>query len=200
MSFSVTWFCLVCVSFIYFILGGKTRPNAVSVENWGTWAEGEGVRDETLERGPGHEHAPGACCPAFSGLQKEGWGGVICLGCLRRSNEKKIKSTEVFKKVSKNILPLQELYSQSYDEIGVMFASIPNFSDFYTEESINNGGIECLRFLNEIISDFDSVSIKLCFSYFPYLSEFIFTSFKRQIFHMWQYMLCMSICYVFWFF
>lgn len=51
----------------------------------------------------------------------------------------------------------QELYSQSYDEIGVMFASIPNFSDFYTEESINNGGIECLRFLNEIISDFDSV-------------------------------------------
>ncbi|GCC41580.1 hypothetical protein chiPu_0025639 [Chiloscyllium punctatum] len=52
----------------------------------------------------------------------------------------------------------EELYSQSYDEIGVMFASIPNFSDFYTEESINNGGIECLRFLNEIISDFDGVS------------------------------------------
>uniref|UniRef100_A0A8C4HUE1 Adenylate cyclase type 3 n=1 Tax=Dicentrarchus labrax TaxID=13489 RepID=A0A8C4HUE1_DICLA len=51
----------------------------------------------------------------------------------------------------------EELYSQSYDEIGVMFASIPNFSDFYTEESINNGGIECLRFLNEIISDFDSL-------------------------------------------
>lgn len=39
-----------------------------------------------------------------------------------------------------------------------MFASLPNFADFYTEESINNGGIECLRFLNEIISDFDSVS------------------------------------------
>lgn len=40
-----------------------------------------------------------------------------------------------------------------------MFASIPNFSDFYTEEGINNGGIECLRILNEIISDFDSVSL-----------------------------------------
>lgn len=53
---------------------------------------------------------------------------------------------------------IKELYSQSYSEIGVMFASIPNFSDFYTEESINNGGIECLRILNEIISDFDSVS------------------------------------------
>ncbi|XP_072906187.1 adenylate cyclase type 3 [Hemitrygon akajei] len=51
----------------------------------------------------------------------------------------------------------EELYSQTYDEIGVMFASIPNFSDFYTEESINNGGIECLRFLNEIISDFDGL-------------------------------------------
>lgn len=59
---------------------------------------------------------------------------------------------------------MQELYSQSYDEIGVMFASIPNFSDFYTEESINNGGIECLRFLNEIISDFDSVSCS-CYGY-----------------------------------
>ncbi|XP_060769530.1 adenylate cyclase type 3-like isoform X2 [Neoarius graeffei] len=51
----------------------------------------------------------------------------------------------------------EELYSQSYDEIGVMFASIPNFSDFYTEESINNGGLECLRILNEIISDFDTL-------------------------------------------
>ncbi|XP_058469910.1 adenylate cyclase type 3-like [Solea solea] len=51
----------------------------------------------------------------------------------------------------------EELYSQSYDETGVMFASIPNFSDFYTEESINNGGLECLRILNEIISDFDSL-------------------------------------------
>lgn len=60
----------------------------------------------------------------------------------------------------------QELYSQSYDEIGVMFASIPNFSDFYTEESINNGGIECLRFLNEIISDFDSVSLHFFLSSF----------------------------------
>uniref|UniRef100_A0A2I3SRP7 Adenylate cyclase type 3 n=1 Tax=Pan troglodytes TaxID=9598 RepID=A0A2I3SRP7_PANTR len=52
---------------------------------------------------------------------------------------------------------VSELYSQTYDEIGVMFASLPNFADFYTEESINNGGIECLRFLNEIISDFDSL-------------------------------------------
>lgn len=51
-----------------------------------------------------------------------------------------------------------ELYSQSYDEVGVLFASMPNFSDFYSEESVNNQGLECLRFLNEVISDFDAVS------------------------------------------
>lgn len=51
-----------------------------------------------------------------------------------------------------------DLYSQSYAEVGVLFASMPNFADFYTEESINNQGLECLRFLNEVISDFDAVS------------------------------------------
>ncbi|XP_059484469.1 adenylate cyclase type 3-like [Neocloeon triangulifer] len=50
-----------------------------------------------------------------------------------------------------------ELYSQSYAEVGVLFASMPNFSDFYTEESVNNQGLECLRFLNEVISDFDAI-------------------------------------------
>eukprot|EP00111_Clytia_hemisphaerica_P004600 TCONS_00013203-protein len=50
-----------------------------------------------------------------------------------------------------------ELYSKSYNSVGVIFASIPNFSQFYTEESYNNGGIECMRVLNEIISDFDEV-------------------------------------------
>ena len=44
--------------------------------------------------------------------------------------------------------------------MGVIFASIPNFSQFYTEESYNNGGIECMRVLNEIISDFDEVSVR----------------------------------------
>lgn len=51
-----------------------------------------------------------------------------------------------------------DLYSQSYAEVGVLFASMPNFADFYSEESINNQGLECLRFLNEVISDFDAVS------------------------------------------
>ncbi|XP_071958520.1 adenylate cyclase type 3-like [Antedon mediterranea] len=51
----------------------------------------------------------------------------------------------------------EELYSQDYNSVGVMFASIPNFSDFYSEDDYNNQGTECLRFLNEIISDFDEL-------------------------------------------
>ncbi|KAF3420668.1 hypothetical protein E2986_11359 [Frieseomelitta varia] len=50
-----------------------------------------------------------------------------------------------------------DLYSQSYADVGVLFASMPNFADFYSEESINNQGLECLRFLNEVISDFDAI-------------------------------------------
>ncbi|OXA58650.1 Adenylate cyclase type 3 [Folsomia candida] len=51
----------------------------------------------------------------------------------------------------------EELYSQSYSEVGILFASMPNFSDFYSEETVNNQGLECLRFLNEVISDFDAL-------------------------------------------
>lgn len=40
-----------------------------------------------------------------------------------------------------------------------MFASIPNFKEFYTETDVNNEGLECLRLLNEIIADFDEVCI-----------------------------------------
>lgn len=78
-----------------------------------------------------------------------------------------------------------QLYSQSYDEVGVLFASMPNFSgnffvlnllkdmlnlqfaftfllaDFYSEDTVNNQGLECLRFLNEVISDFDAVSVRI---------------------------------------
>lgn len=38
-----------------------------------------------------------------------------------------------------------------------MFASVPQFKEFYSESSENNDGLECLRFLNEIIADFDEV-------------------------------------------
>ncbi|XP_058823589.1 adenylyl cyclase 78C [Topomyia yanbarensis] len=67
----------------------------------------------------------------------------------------------------KNILPdhvasyylseerTDELYAQMHELCGVMFASIPNFKDFYSEDIEN--GKACIRILNEIISDFDSL-------------------------------------------
>ncbi|XP_058056214.1 adenylyl cyclase 78C [Anopheles bellator] len=48
-----------------------------------------------------------------------------------------------------------ELYAKMHDLCGVMFASIPNFKDFYSEDIEN--GKACIRILNEIISDFDSL-------------------------------------------
>ena len=52
---------------------------------------------------------------------------------------------------------LQELYSERYENIAVMFASIPNYKEFYDENDVNKQGLECLRLLNEIICDFDKV-------------------------------------------
>ncbi|XP_045474038.1 Ca(2+)/calmodulin-responsive adenylate cyclase-like isoform X4 [Harmonia axyridis] len=51
----------------------------------------------------------------------------------------------------------QELYYQSYSRVGVVFASITNYHEFYTELDGNNQGVECLRLLNEIIADFDDL-------------------------------------------
>ena len=39
----------------------------------------------------------------------------------------------------------------------VMFSSICNFSDFYTELDANGEGVECLRLLNETLVDFQSL-------------------------------------------
>ena len=52
---------------------------------------------------------------------------------------------------------LQDLYYQSYDCVAVLFSSIPNFANFYSED-VNNG-VECIRLLNEIIFDFDLVCV-----------------------------------------
>lgn len=50
-----------------------------------------------------------------------------------------------------------ELYHEQCESVCVMFASIPNFSEFYVELEGNNEGVECLRLLNEIIADFDEL-------------------------------------------
>ncbi|KAK3741379.1 hypothetical protein RRG08_034424 [Elysia crispata] len=72
-------------------------------------------------------------------------------------------------KLLSNILPLHvakhflnmksdtNLYYEDINNVGIMFASITNFSEFYIELEANNEGVECLRLLNEIIADFDTL-------------------------------------------
>ena len=58
-----------------------------------------------------------------------------------------------------------DLYHQSYKKVAVMFASITNYHEFYTEMDGNNQGMECLRLLNEIIADFDEVIFFSCMKF-----------------------------------
>ncbi|XP_058848885.1 adenylate cyclase type 7 isoform X2 [Acipenser ruthenus] len=58
----------------------------------------------------------------------------------------------------------KDLYYKSYDCVCVLFASVPDFKEFYTECDINKEGLECLRLLNEIIADFDELLSKPKFS------------------------------------
>lgn len=50
--------------------------------------------------------------------------------------------------------------------------------EFYSEETVNNQGLECLRFLNEVISDFDAVTFNTSLNSLPFLllliEEFVF--------------------------
>ncbi|XP_068618932.1 adenylate cyclase type 6 [Battus philenor] len=67
-----------------------------------------------------------------------------------------------FLRSDKNI---DELYHEQCESVCVMFASIPNFSEFYVELEGNNEGVECLRLLNEIIADFDEILAEEKFKY-----------------------------------
>uniref|UniRef100_A0A673BQU9 adenylate cyclase n=1 Tax=Sphaeramia orbicularis TaxID=375764 RepID=A0A673BQU9_9TELE len=97
--------------------------------------------------------------------------------CFHLEREEMETMENVNKLLLQNVLPLhvasffmgknvqnQDLYSQSYDCVCVMFASVPQFKEFYSESSANNDGLECLRFLNEIIADFDELLSKPKFS------------------------------------
>ena len=53
--------------------------------------------------------------------------------------------------------PPQDLYSNYHPEAGVLFASIPDFADYYEEGDSSHQGIECMRLLNEIFADFDEL-------------------------------------------
>ncbi|XP_034043720.1 adenylate cyclase type 9 isoform X2 [Thalassophryne amazonica] len=52
-------------------------------------------------------------------------------------------------------LKVTQSYSKNHDSVGVIFASIVNFSEFY--EETYEGGKECYRVLNELIGDFDDL-------------------------------------------
>ena len=54
-----------------------------------------------------------------------------------------------------------------------MFASIPNYKEFYDENDVNKQGLECLRLLNEIICDFDKVGKHTNAVYFRFSSVFL---------------------------
>ena len=88
----------------------------------------------------------------------------------QKESEDKLVLEQVNEILLKNILPehvashyiehgqaADQLYSESHDDVCVMFASIPDFWEFYYESEVNLGGKECLRLLNEIIADFDEV-------------------------------------------
>ncbi|KAI3364305.1 hypothetical protein L3Q82_011104 [Scortum barcoo] len=62
----------------------------------------------------------------------------------------------------------EELYSQSYDDVGVMFASIAGFNEYFEQKEIKHEGVDCLRLLNEIIASFDELLEE---SYFHYVEK-----------------------------
>ena len=45
---------------------------------------------------------------------------------------------------------LEDIFAERRSNAGVLFASIPNFTEFYSEDV--NEGVECIRLLNEIIN------------------------------------------------
>uniref|UniRef100_A0A671R8T6 adenylate cyclase n=1 Tax=Sinocyclocheilus anshuiensis TaxID=1608454 RepID=A0A671R8T6_9TELE len=57
----------------------------------------------------------------------------------------------------------EDLFSESYERVGVMFASIPGFTDYYEKKELIHQDVECLRLLNEIIADFDELLEELYF-------------------------------------
>ncbi|XP_056620140.1 adenylate cyclase type 4 isoform X2 [Triplophysa dalaica] len=98
--------------------------------------------------------------------------------CFKRESEEMETTKNVNKLLLQNLLPghitdffigkdvpNQDLYAKSCECVCVLFASVPQFyKEFYNESNENNGGLECLRLLNEIISDFDELLNKPKFS------------------------------------
>lgn len=97
--------------------------------------------------------------------------------CFQTEREEMETMENVNKLLLQNVMPLhvasffmgkavrnQDLYSEAYNCVCILFASMPQFKEFYNESSANGDGLECLRFLNEIIVDFDDLLSKPKFS------------------------------------
>lgn len=136
------------------LLVGSLFPNG---------AGGDGDHGE-YQQAPSPERAAAARCLLLPGQSYSEPGKMVEAGrdagfifiswlcfCAGQSSQ------DVLHAFSHSFCVFQDLYSQSYDCVCVMFASVPQFKEFYSESSANNDGLECLRFLNEIISDFDEV-------------------------------------------
>ncbi|XP_014290684.1 adenylate cyclase type 6 isoform X2 [Halyomorpha halys] len=114
------------------------------------------------------------------GRQTEATNRLDFLWKLQATEEKEdMEHLEAYnRKLLANILPVhvaehflssdknfEDLYHEQCESVCIMFASIPNFSEFYVELEGNNEGVECLRLLNEIIADFDEILGEPQFSY-----------------------------------
>ncbi|XP_039764165.1 adenylate cyclase type 5-like isoform X2 [Pararge aegeria] len=120
------------------------------------------------------------CCLSLLSHQAESTYRLDFIWKLQAQEEKEdMEHLEAYnKKLLGNILPehvaqhflrndknSDELYHEQCESVCVMFASIPNFSEFYVELEGNNEGVECLRLLNEIIADFDEILSEDQFKY-----------------------------------
>ncbi|XP_035212478.1 adenylate cyclase type 2-like isoform X3 [Stegodyphus dumicola] len=91
---------------------------------------------------------------------------------LRKEQEEATTMGLVNRTLLQNILPVHvaqyyltkesmhldlDLYHEEYSSVAVMFASIPNYMDFYSESLLNDEGRKCLQVLHEIICDFDKL-------------------------------------------
>ncbi|EGT46976.1 CBN-ACY-4 protein [Caenorhabditis brenneri] len=74
-----------------------------------------------------------------------------------RSVLENILPSHVAKHFVEDATSVSKLYHESRDNACIMFATLTGFDKFYIECDGNNEGVECLRLLNEIISDFDQI-------------------------------------------
>uniref|UniRef100_A0A0N5AJ88 adenylate cyclase n=1 Tax=Syphacia muris TaxID=451379 RepID=A0A0N5AJ88_9BILA len=95
----------------------------------------------------------------------------------KRNEERDVETMQdINKLLIENILPsgvadkfldpdrcVDDLYAKSHENVCVMFASIPNFQEFWSQWD-RTRKLECLRLLNEIICEFDKLLSKPKFS------------------------------------